>query len=71
MLKLAGIDTNTFKAHSIRGASVSAAASAGITTNQIMEAADWSSVSVFQRFYYRPTQSNQVGAAVLSTESTT
>ena len=71
MLKLAGIDTDTFKAHSIRGASVSAAASAGITTNQIMEVADWSSESVFQRFYYRPTQSNQVGAAVLSTESTT
>ena len=69
MLKLTGIDTDTFKAHSVRSVSTSAAASVGLTTNQIMEAADWSSQSVFQRFYYRPTQSNQVGVAVLSTES--
>ena len=70
MLKLAGIDTDTFKAHSVRSASTSAAASVGLTTNQIMEAADWSSESVSQRFYYRPTQSNQVGVAMLSTEPT-
>ena len=70
MLKLAGIDTETFKAHSTRSASASAAASAGLTTNQIMEAADWSSESVFQRFYYRPIQSNQIGVAVLSTKPT-
>ena len=68
MLDLAGIDTKTFKAHSVRGAS--AAASAGLTTNQIMNAADWSSESVFQRFYYRPPSGNQVGVAVLSTETT-
>lgn len=70
MLKLAGIDTDTFKAHSTRSASASAAASAGLTTNQIMEAADWSSESVFQTFYYKSIQSNQVGVAVLSTKST-
>ena len=70
MLDLAGINTKTFKAHSVRGASASAAASAGITTNQIMNAADWSSESVFQKFYYRPSGSNQVGVAVLSSEST-
>ena len=70
MLKLAGIDTETFKAHSTRSASASAAASTGLTTNQIMEADDWSSESVFQRFYYRPIQSNQIGVAVLSTKPT-
>ena len=70
MLDLAGIDTNTFKAHSVRGASASAAVSAGLTTNQILNAADWSSESVFQRFYYRSSSSNPVGVAVLSTEST-
>ncbi|XP_065918856.1 integrase/recombinase xerD homolog [Dysidea avara] len=69
MLKLAGIDTDTFKSHSTRSASASAAASAGITTNQIMEAADWRSESVFERFYYKPTSSNQMGQAVLSTSS--
>ena len=36
MLDLAGIDTKTFKAHPVRSATASAAASAGITTNQIM-----------------------------------
>ena len=65
MLSLAGIDTSSFKAHSVRSTSVSAAASAGVSTNQIMEAADWSSESVFQRFYYRPSTVNAVGVSVL------
>ena len=39
----AGVNTDTFKAHSVRSASVTAAANAGITT------------SVFQKFYYKPT----------------
>ena len=51
-------------------ASATAAASAGITTNQIMEAADWRSESVFERFYYKPFDSNLVGQAVLSTPTT-
>ena len=66
MLKLAGIDTDTFKSYSVRSASTSAA---GITTNQIMDAADWKSESIFERFYYKPTSSNQMGQAVLSTSS--
>ena len=44
-LQSAGIDTTTFKAHSVRDASASAATSAGITTNQILKAAEWSSES--------------------------
>jgi len=40
MLELAGVDTDTFKSHSVRSTSATAAASAGITTNQIMEATD-------------------------------
>ena len=66
ILKLAGIDTATFKSHSVRSASATAAVSAGITTNQIMEAADWRLESVFKRFYYKPFNSNLVGQAVLS-----
>ena len=71
-LQSAGIDTTTciFKAHSVKGASASVAASAGITTNQILEAADWSSESVFQRFYYNLCNSNPIGTAVLSTGTT-
>ena len=68
LLKLAGIDTDTFKSQ--RSASATAAASAGVTTNQIMDAADWRSESVFERFYYKPANSNSVGQAVLSSSST-
>jgi len=70
MLELAGIDTDTFKSHSVRSASATAAESAGIITNLIMEATNWRSESVFERFYYKPDNSSQVGQAVLSTSST-
>jgi len=70
LLKSAGIDTDTFKSHSMKSASATATASAGITTNQTMDAADWRSESVFERFYYKPGNSNSVGQAVLSSSST-
>ena len=66
LLGKAGIDTNIFKAHSVRGAAASAAANAGVTTIDIMKAADWSSESVFTKFYYKPVRSRAFGAAVLS-----
>ena len=64
----AGIDTEIFKANSVRSASTSAAAVAGITTNDILKAADWSSETVFQKFYHKPTTNSQFGKAVLSSE---
>ena len=70
LLEAAGIDTSVFTAHSVRGASSSAAANLGITTNDILKAADWSSESVFQRFYYKPTEDPSYGRAVLSTTYT-
>ena len=42
-LRLAGIDVSIFPGHSVRSASTSAAAAAGVTMNDIMQAADWSS----------------------------
>ena len=42
LLEAAGINTSVFSAHSVRGASSSAAANLGITTNEILKAADWS-----------------------------
>ena len=57
MLGKAGVNTEIFKAHSVRSASTSAAAAAGITTGDILKAADWSNESVFQRFYHKPTES--------------
>ena len=38
----------------MRGASTTAAVLAGILIPEILEAGDWSSQSVFERFYYRP-----------------
>ena len=68
MLQQAGINVGMFGAHSVRGASSSsaAAAAAGVTTNDILKAADWSSESVFTNFYYRPTGDVTYGRAVPS-----
>ena len=71
LLEAAGIDTSIFNAHSVRGASSSAAANLGIITNDILKAADWSSESVFQRFYYKPTENPTFGRAVLSSRDST
>ena len=66
ILEQSGIDTTIFKAHSTRAASVSAATQRGITTNDILQAADWSSDSVFHRFYYKPIHNASYGRAILS-----
>ena len=68
VLKEAGIDTSCIKAHSTRGASTSAAAAAGVTTQDIMKTADWSSATTFANFYNRSTQS-EFGQAVLASAS--
>jgi len=67
---VAGMDTGTFKSHTVRSASATATASAWITTNKIMQAANWGLESVFKRFCYKPANSNQVVQVVLSTSST-
>ena len=66
LLGKAGVNTEIFKAHSVRGASTSAAAMAGITTEDILKAADWSNETVFPKFYYKPTRDQSFGKAVLS-----
>ena len=66
MLQQAGIDVSIFGAHSARGVPSSSAATAGVTTSDILQASDWSSESVFRKFYYRPTGNVAYGQAVLS-----
>ena len=44
----AEIDISNFKAHSVRGASCSSAAGAGVTTKDILDTADWSEEGTFQ-----------------------
>ena len=66
VLRMSGIDISILTAHSTRGASSSAAADSGITISDILKAADWSTESVFRKFYYRPTHNPLYGRAVLS-----
>ena len=68
-LSRVGIDTSIFKVHSIRSASTSAAADAGVSVSEIMEAADWSSASVFEKFYYRPHKPSKFGHSVILSAS--
>lgn len=53
VLKNAGIDTDIFKAHSVRGTSTTAAVNS-VPLDDVMKMADWSCVSTFQKFYYKP-----------------
>jgi len=66
ILTKSGINTEIFKAHSTRSAAVSSAANAGITTNDILNAADWSSESVFRNFYYKSVNKSTFGSSILS-----
>ena len=50
-LKLAGIDTSTFSAHSTRAASTSAAKAQKLSITTIMDSAGWSSENTFMKYY--------------------
>ena len=50
VLFMAGINVNTFKAHSYREASVSETAMVGCKTSEILKTADWSTA---KKFYLR------------------
>ena len=71
LLEASGIDTSIFNAHSVRGASSSAAATTDITTADILKAANWNSESVLQRFYYRSADDPSYGRAVLCDHTAT
>ena len=51
----AGIDDH-FGAHSVRGASTTAATMQGMSVADVMRVADWTSDSTFKTFYYRPME---------------
>lgn len=58
VMESAGIDISTFKAHSIRGASASAALKSGVSLSNILSTGDWSSSMNFRRFYFRDVDNN-------------
>lgn len=53
LMAMAGIDTDTFTAHSVRGASTSKASQVGLSILEIMEQASWSNAKTFHKFYKR------------------
>ncbi len=64
-LREARIDTGVFKAHSVRGASSTAALDKGASIQDVLQTADWSSDSTFRRFYYRPAANTTYAQRVL------
>ena len=69
MLELSGIDSSIFGAHSTRSTSTSAAARGGVTLEDILKAANWSSESVFQKFYHKEVDKTCFGVAVINQNS--
>ncbi|KAJ8983767.1 hypothetical protein NQ317_006099 [Molorchus minor] len=68
-LKMAGIDTTLFQAHSTRHASTSTAHKQGVSIEAIMQAAGWTNKTTFTKFYQRPiTVKNQFAEAILNLE---
>jgi site-specific recombinase XerD len=53
VMQEAGIDTKIFKAGSLRGAAASKALDNGALVEQVMRQGQWSSLSVFEKFYNR------------------
>ena len=53
VLREAGVAEN-FSAHSTRATAVSVAFDKGVPISDIMKTADWSSDSVFKKYYYKP-----------------
>ena len=69
ILELSGIDSSIFGAHSTRSASTSAAARGGVTLEDILKAANWSSESVFQKFYHKKVDKTSFGISVINQNS--
>ena len=68
IISRAGIDTSIFKAHSVRGASASAAYERGASLRDILDLADWSTDSTFRRFYYRPRHNSSITKTLLNVQ---
>ena len=69
VLDQAGIDVAIFVAHSIRRALASAAARGGITTKDILKAANRRSESVFQKFYHKEVDRAAYGRVVINPDA--
>ena len=53
-LSLAGVDIDTYKAHSTRAAASSKAKSMGLPIEEVIAKGNWSNKSMFEKFYHKP-----------------
>ena len=68
-LKLAGIDTRIFSAHSCRAASTSAANKAGLSLPDIMAAVGWYNAKTFAQFYCKHISKDNCGHCILTSSN--
>ena len=65
-LRLCGIDTKVFTAHSTRSLSVSKANEKDVPVHEIMAKAGWKSAETFRKYYNKPVlQGNRLASAIL------
>ena len=65
-LRLCGIDTKVFTAHSTKSASVSKANEKDFPVHEIMAKACWKSAETFRKYYNKPViQGNRLASAIL------
>ena len=58
VMTMAGIDVGKFQAHSVGGASTSKANKFGLSTQQILERANWAKAKTFYKFYNREVETD-------------
>ena len=66
VLKLAGIDTSQYSAHSYRGAGLSNAFYKGAPINKIIQQGNWANVNMFWSHYHAPPSDSHLGHIILN-----
>ena len=64
-----GANVSIFKAHSVRGASSTAATKKGVLIEDILRMADWNTDSTFRKFYYQPVHQTFYAQSVPQVET--
>ena len=64
ILSLAGINTQTFKGHTMRGSLPSAMMKRGSSPGQIIAQGDWKHLGTFKRYYHRHSDSSIEGRLI-------
>ncbi|CEP10666.1 hypothetical protein [Parasitella parasitica] len=65
LMKASGVDTNVFKAHSLRSAASTKAVQRGVPIQTVKEHANWSlSANTFEKYYYKPSGQHARGSFI-------